>query len=75
MAFIFLCAGYALCFLGGLWVIVLAWQKGVVWGLGCLFFPVVQLIYVALNWKQAKSAFFLQLAGFGAFILSAVIGS
>jgi len=74
MAFIFLCLGYALCFLGGLWVIVLAWQKGVVWGLGCLFFPVLQLIYVALNWKQAKSAFFLQLAGFAAFILSAVIG-
>ncbi len=74
MALLFLWTGYALRFLGGLWIIVLAWQKGIIWGLGCLFFPVLQLIYVALNWKQAKSAFFLQLAGFGAFILSAVIG-
>jgi hypothetical protein len=74
MAFIFLCVGYTLCFLGGLWVIVLAWQKGVLWGLGCLLIPVIQLFYIALNWKQAKSAFFLQLAGLGAFILSAVFG-
>ena len=74
MSLIFLGMGYALCFLGGLWIIVLAWQKGVLWGVGCLFFPVVQLFYVALNWKQAKSAFFLLLAGFGAFILSAAVG-
>lgn len=41
MAVAFLWTGYALCFLGGLWVIVLAWQKGIVWGLGCLFVPPV----------------------------------
>jgi hypothetical protein len=74
MAFMFLCVGYILVFLGALWVIVLAWQKGILWGLGCLLFPVIQLIYIALNWKQAKSAFFLQLAGLGAFLLAAVIG-
>ena len=72
MALLLLWTGYALCCLGGLWVIVLAWQKGILWGLGCLLFPV--LIYVGLNWKQAKSAFFLQLAGFGALILSALVG-
>jgi len=74
MALIFLWTGYALSFLGGLWIIVLAWQKGILWGLGCLLFPILQLFYVALNWKEAKSPFFLQLAGFGAFILSAAIG-
>ena len=74
MALLLLWTGYALCGLGGLWVIVLAWQKGILWGLACLLFPVLQLIYVGLNWKQAKSAFFLQLAGFGALILSAVVG-
>ncbi len=59
----------------GLWIIVLAWQKGILWGLGCLIFPVLQLVYVALNWKEAKSAFFLLLAGFVAFFVSSVIGS
>lgn len=69
-----LCLGYTLCFLGGLWIVLLAWQKGIVWGLGCLFLPVLQLVYVALNWKQTKSAFFLLLAGFAASFVSGVIG-
>ena len=74
MALALLWLGYALCFFGGLWVVVLAWQKGIVWGLGCLFVPVLQLIYVALNWKQTKSACFLLLAGFVAIFASAAIG-
>jgi hypothetical protein len=75
VALVFLWAGYALCCLGGLWIVVLAWQKGILWELGCLFLPVLQLIYVALNWKEAKSAFYLLLAGFGAFFVSSVIGN
>jgi hypothetical protein len=70
----FLWLGYAFCFSGGLWIVVLAWQKGILWGLGCLLFPVLQLIYVALNWKQSKLAFFLLLAGFAAFFISAIFG-
>jgi hypothetical protein len=75
MPLLFLWTGYALCFLGGLWIIVLAWQKGVLWGLGCLFLPFLQLVYVALNWKQARSAFFLLLAGIVAFFLSVASGN
>ena len=75
MALVLLWLGYTLCFLGGLWIIVLAWQKGVLWGLGCLFIPALQLIYVALNWKQAKSAFFLLLAGLVSCFVSVVIGN
>ena len=75
MALLFLWTGYVLCLLGGLWIVVLAWQKGILWGLGCLLFPVVQLIYVALNWKQTRSAFFLLLARFAAFFLSAASGN
>jgi hypothetical protein len=74
MDVIFLWVGYVLSFLGGLWIIVLAWQKGIAWGLGCLLFPPIQIFYVALNWKQARSAFFLLVAGFVAFFLSSAIG-
>jgi hypothetical protein len=74
MALAFLWVGYTLCFCGGLWIVVLAWRKGILWGLGCLFFPVIQLIYVALNWKQAKSAFFLLLTGLGALLVSGALG-
>jgi drug/metabolite transporter (DMT)-like permease len=51
-------AGLVLCFLGGLWITVLAWRRGILWGLGCLFIPVIQLIYAALNRRETKSAFF-----------------
>ncbi len=72
VALVFLWLGYALCFSRGLWIVVLAWPKGILWGIGCLLFPILQLIYVALNWKQAKSAFFLLLAGLAAFVVSGV---
>jgi hypothetical protein len=68
----FLC--YALCFPGGLWIVVLAWQKDILWGLGGLLFPMLQLVYLALHWKEARPPFFLLLAGFAAFALSIVMG-
>jgi hypothetical protein len=47
----FLWVGYALCFFGGLWIVVLAWQEGILWGIGCLLFPVLQLVYVG-GWSR-----------------------
>ena len=73
MALVFLWLGYALCFFGGLWIVVLAWQDGILWGIGCFLFPPLQFVYVALNWKKSKSAFFLLLAGFAALVVSSVI--
>jgi hypothetical protein len=74
VASIFIWAAYLLCFLGGLWIVVLAWQEGILWGIGCLLFPLLQLVYVALNWKKTKSAFFLLLAGLAAFFVSSALG-
>jgi hypothetical protein len=73
MSGVLLWTGYILSFLGSLWIIVLAWQKGVLWGVGCLVFPLIQLIYVVMNWKETKQAFFLQLAGIAAMILSEIV--
>ena len=73
MSHAFLWLGYGLTFIGGLWIIVLAWQKGILWGVGCLLFPFLQLLYVGLNWRETKSAFLVLLAGFVALIVSAVL--
>jgi hypothetical protein len=74
VALAFLWAGYALCFFGGLWIVVLAWQDGILWGIGCFLFPLLQFVGDALNWKKSKSAFFILLAGFAALVVSNVIG-
>jgi ArsR family transcriptional regulator, arsenate/arsenite/antimonite-responsive transcriptional repressor len=50
--------GWVLGLLGTLWVIVLAWQRSVLWGLVCLLVPIVQLVYIVAHWKEAKEGFF-----------------
>lgn len=49
--------GWVLGLLGTLWVIVLAWQRSVLWGLVCLLVPIVQLVYIVAHGKEAKEGF------------------
>lgn len=48
-------------FVGSLWLIINGFRKHILWGLGCLFFPIVQLVFVCLNWSLAKKPFFVLL--------------
>jgi hypothetical protein len=66
--------GYVLAFLGSLWIIVLGWQRNILWGVICFLVPAVQLVYVVVYWKESKEAFFLLVAGLGLVILAAVTG-
>ncbi len=71
---VFLILGYVLAFLGSLWIIVLGWQRKILWGVICFLVPAVQLVYVAVYWKESKEALFLLLAGLGLVILAALTG-
>jgi len=44
---------------GSIWLIVNAFRKHWAWGLGALFFPIVQLVFVFANWPLAKKPFFV----------------
>jgi len=66
--------GWVLGLLGTLWVIVLAWQRSVLWGLVCLLVPIVQLVYIVAHWKEAKEGFFLQIFGFTLVIIATLMG-
>ncbi|MGC1647915.1 MAG: hypothetical protein WA741_19000 [Candidatus Sulfotelmatobacter sp.] len=68
----FLVLGWVLAFLGSVWIIVLAWQRSILWGLICFLLPIVQLVYVAGHWKESKEAFFLHVAGLVLTILAAI---
>lgn len=52
------------CFAGGLWLLIVAFRKSVLWGLGCLFLPIVPIVFIAKYWEESKKAFLLWLAGF-----------
>ena len=71
---VLLILGYVLAFLGSLWIIVLGWQRKILWGVICFLVPAVQLVYVAVYWKESKEGFFLLLAGLGLVILAALTG-
>ena len=53
---------------GHIWVLVIAFQDEVVWGILSLF-PPVWLIYVASNWKKCSRPFLIWLGGAALIVL------
>lgn len=75
LAAVFWVVGMILGFVGGIWIVVLAFKESVLWGLGSLFVPFVALIFVILHWDVAKKPFFISLASIPCYILAAVVAS
>jgi hypothetical protein len=57
--------GLGLLFLcvGGIWSIVVAFQRSIVWGLCYLFVPFASLVFLFVAWAEVRRAFFIQIAG------------
>ena len=55
-------------------MLVRAFSESIVWGLGCLFLPLVSLFFLIVHWRQAKDPFFLQLLGIGVIFGAALLG-
>ena len=55
--------GMVLVAVGGIWLLVVAFQERVLWGLGCLLVPLVALVFVIMHWKEAGKPFLIELAG------------
>ena len=50
------------CFVFGIQLLILAFRKSVLWGLGSLFVPFVSLVFVIMNWEDCKRPFLGSLA-------------
>ncbi len=55
--------GLIIALIGGIWIIVLAFQESIWWGLGCIFVPFVSLIFAIMHWNIAAKPFLISLAG------------
>ena len=55
--------GLLLCLIGGVWGIVVAFRRSLLWGLCYLFVPFAALVFIAVAWADAKRAFLVNLAG------------
>ncbi|MBY0549317.1 MAG: hypothetical protein K2W95_18725 [Candidatus Obscuribacterales bacterium] len=59
----------ALLLLGsGIWLIVLAFQKHILWGLAYLFVPFASLVFVCMNWNRAAAPFLISLLAVGLYV-------
>jgi hypothetical protein len=55
--------------------LIAAFKTGIGWGLACLIFGPVCLLFTLLHWDEAKPPFLLYLIGFGVVILGNVIAA
>jgi hypothetical protein len=55
--------GMILGVVGGIWLLVVAFQESIWWGLGSLLLPIVSLIFVIMHWQVSKKPFLISLAG------------
>lgn len=55
--------GLALLAIGGLWLLVLAFQENIWWGLGSLLVSPVLLVFGIVHWHKSKTPLLLSAAG------------
>ncbi len=68
-------AGFVMALTGAVRILISAFRKSVIWGLGCIFVPFCKLIYLIVDWEEAKSGFFLYLKGVGVIILGGLLAA
>lgn len=55
--------GLIIAVVGGIWLLVVAFQEGVWWGLGSMLCGLVGLYFVFTHWEDAKNPFLVNIAG------------
>ena len=55
--------GGIMAVVGGIWLIVLAFRKSVLWGLLCLFISPASIVFAIQNWAISQRPFLIEIAG------------
>ncbi len=70
---ILLVIGFIASTVGGIWFLVVAFRKSILWGLGCLLVPFVALVFLIKYWNESAKPFLVSLAGTGLTIIGGVL--
>jgi hypothetical protein len=73
MSLVLLILGVAIMAVGGIMFLVAAFRESTMWGIGCLLFSPVSLIFLILHWQEAKKPFLIQLAGLPFVVLAVLL--
>ena len=68
---VLLYVGIGIFIIGGIGTLIAAFKESLLWGLGCLLFTPISLVFLVLHWQKAKNPFFLQLVGLAVVLLGA----
>ena len=63
--------GIGIFIIGGIGTLIAAFKESLLWGLGCLLFTPISLVFLVLHWQKAKNPFFLQVVGLAVVLLGA----
>jgi len=55
--------GAIVALVGGIMFLIAAFRASIWWGLGSMFVPFVNLIFLITHWATARRPFFIQLGG------------
>ncbi|ALN56474.1 hypothetical protein [Lysobacter enzymogenes] len=67
--------GCAIGLVGALWLLALAFQEHLGWGLGSLLFVPVLALFAFLHWDRARTPALLNLAGLALAVIGVFMGA
>lgn len=73
IATILLLIGVVIALIFGIQLLIIAFQKSVLWGLGYIFIPFVSLIFVVMHWDDTKKPFLRGLLAIPFVFLGAIL--
>ena len=62
-AIMLIALGLLLCLVGGVWGIVVAFRRSLLWGLCYVFVPFAAMVFLVVAWAEAKRAFLVSTIG------------
>ena len=65
--------GVFVILIGSIWFLIAAFKESVLWGLACLFIPLVSLFFLVIHFKEAAPPFLVQLIGVGLIVASSAL--
>lgn len=66
--------GLIIAIVAGIWLLIVAFQESILWGLGSILLPIITLIFVVVHWDVAKKPFLIQMVGTLLMIVGAMLG-
>ncbi|HSC76023.1 MAG TPA: DUF4124 domain-containing protein [Pseudomonadales bacterium] len=74
MTILLLFLGLLLIIVGGLMLLIATFRVGIWWGLFCLIFAPLQIVFVFKHWHESRASVFTQTVGFVLILIALLVG-